>query len=145
MVNSLPLLPLASDIESKVVLKKLVKAGLGGKMGDGKQYMSWIHEKDFINVLFWLINNEKASGAYNIVAPEPIPNAVFMHLMRRLLNSPIGLPSTKWMLEVGAVFLRTETELILKSRRVAPTRLLNEGFKFEFAGIENALKDILKK
>ncbi|MGZ4077740.1 MAG: TIGR01777 family oxidoreductase [Bacteroidia bacterium] len=125
------------------VMGKLVKASLGGKMGNGNQYISWIHEEDFINALIWLIENEKASGVYNIAAPEPIPNKNFMSLMRKQLHKNIGLPAAKWMLEIGAIFLKTETELILKSRRVVPTKLLNEGFKFTFPSAEQALKDLL--
>ncbi|MDQ3049157.1 MAG: TIGR01777 family oxidoreductase [Bacteroidota bacterium] len=126
------------------VLRKLVNAGLGGQMGNGKQYISWLHEEDFLSALEWLIDNEKAEGAYNLAAPEPVPNADFMRRMRRILNRSIGLPASKWMLEIGAFFMRTETELILKSRRVVPTRLLKEGFVFKFPAAEEALKSLLK-
>ena len=126
------------------VMTKLVKASLGGKMGSGKQYISWIHEEDFINALMWLIENENAIGAYNIAAPEPVPNKEFMKLMRNKLHKKIGLPAAEWVLKIGAVFLRTETELILKNRRVVPARLLNEGFKFKFPSAERALENLLK-
>ena len=126
------------------VMTKLVKAGLGGKMGNGKQYISWIDEEDFLNALVWLIENEKALGVYNLAAPEPIPNKEFMKLMRNRLHKRIGLPAAEWMLRIGAVFLKTETELILKSRRVVPTKLLNEGFKFKFPSAEQALEKLLK-
>jgi uncharacterized protein (TIGR01777 family) len=125
------------------VMTKLAKAGLGGKMGNGKQFISWIHEEDFLNALEWLIKNEKAAGVYNLAAPEPIPNKEFMKLMRNKLNKKIGLPAAEWMLKMGAVFLKTETELILKSRRVVPTKLLNEGFKFKFYSVEKALENLL--
>ena len=113
-------------------------------MGSGKQFISWIHEEDFLNALTWLIENEKATGAYNLAAPEPIPNKEFMKLMRNKLHKKIGLPAAEWMLRIGAVFLKTETELILKSRRVVPTKLLNGGFKFVFPSAEKALENLLK-
>lgn len=124
------------------VMSKLVKSGLGGTMGNGKQFISWIHEEDFLNAIEFLINNEKAFGPYNFAAPEPIPNNVFMQLLRKHLNVIIGLPAAKWMLEIGAFFIKTETELILKSRRVVPTKLLNEGFVFKYPSVESALKNL---
>ena len=124
------------------VMMKLVKAGLGGKMGNGKQFISWIHEEDFLNAIEHLIQDEKASGAYNFAAPNPIPNKEFMALMRKQLNVKIGLPAMKWMLEIGAFFINTETELILKSRRVVPTKLLNEGFVFKYPTVEETLKNL---
>lgn len=125
------------------VMSKLVKARLGGKMGTGKQFVSWIHEEDFLNSIVWLIENEKTDGAYNLAAPNPIPNKQFMQLMRKELNVTIGLPATKWMLEIGAFFIGTETELILKSRKVIPTKLVNEGFVFKYPTLELALKTLL--
>jgi uncharacterized protein len=125
------------------VMSKLVKAGLGGKMGTGKQFVSWIHEEDFLNALEWLINNEQATGPYNFAAPHPLTNKNFMELMRQELNVKIGLPTAEWMLETGAFFIRTETELILKSRRVIPAKLEAEGFKFKFPEAKEALKDLL--
>lgn len=127
------------------VLRKLTKWGLGGTMGNGKQYISWMHEQDFVNAVEWLIRNEKAEGAYNMAAPDPLPNKEFMKCMRRLLQRSIGLPAKAWMLEIGAVFLRTETELVLKSRRVVPARLLKEGFVFEYPVTEAALKSLLQE
>ena len=124
------------------VMSKLVKAGLGGKMGDGKQFISWIHEEDFLNAIEHLINNEQASGAYNFASPKPIPNKEFMSLFRKQLNVKIGLPAAKWMLEIGAFFIKTETELILKSRRVVSTKLANEGFVFKYPTVEQTLKNL---
>ena len=103
------------------VMKNLVKKGLGGKMGTGNQYVSWIHEDDYLNALVWLIEHPEASGPYNMAAPEPVPNNEFMRLMRTTLGKNVGLPARKWMLEVGAFFMRTETELILKRRSVIPS------------------------
>jgi uncharacterized protein len=110
----------------------LVRVGLGGTSGDGRQYVSWIHEHDFVRAIDWLIAHRAVTGAVNLAAPEPLPNAEFMRTLRQAWGMPLGLPAKKWMLEIGAVFLRTETELILKSRRVVPTRLLKAGFTFQY-------------
>ena len=124
------------------VMTKLVKARLGGKMGNGKQFISWIHEEDFLDAMEHLIQHETSSGPYNFAAPNPLPNKEFMQLMRKQLNVGIGLPAAEWMLEVGAFFIGTETELILKSRRVVPTKLKNEGFVFKYPTVEQALKNL---
>lgn len=113
------------------VLLGLVRMGLGGKSGDGCQFVSWIHQYDFIAAVKWLIEHDMA-GPVNLAAPEPVPNAEFMHILRRAWGTRVGLASTRWMLELGAFVMRTETELILKSRRVVPTRLLEAGFKFQY-------------
>ena len=89
-----------------------------------------------------MIQDEKASGAYNFAAPNPLPNKEFMALMRKQINVKIGLPAMKWMLEIGAFFIKTETELILKSRRVVPTKLLKEGFVFKYPTVEETLKNL---
>lgn len=126
------------------VMVKLARAGLGGQMGSGRQYTSWIHEQDFLNAILFIIENENCSGAYNLTAPEPITNKQFMKLLRLQLHKKIGLPAASWMMAIGAFFLRTETELMLKSRRVVPTRLLHEGFKFSFSELHAALGDLLE-
>lgn len=124
------------------MLLKLVRWGLGGQNGDGHQYVSWIHEADFIRAVYWLIGHDSLSGPVNLAAPNPLPNADFMRDLRRAWGMPLGLPATKWMLEVGAFFLRTETELILKSRRVVPTLLLRNGFEFQFHEWLEAARDL---
>jgi uncharacterized protein len=124
------------------VLLGLVRRGLGGKSGDGRQYMSWIHYEDFIRSVSWLIEHEELSGAVNVASPNPLPNAEFMRALRQAWGIGVGLPATKWMLEVGAVFLRTETELILKSRRVVPGRLLDAGFTFGQPTWPEAARDL---
>src|SRR5437899_4608443 len=110
------------------VLLGLVRRGLGGRAGDGRQYVSWIHYADFIRAIYWLIEHENVEGAMNLCAPEPLPNAEFMRTLRQAWGRSVGLPVMRWMLELGAIFLRTETELILKSRRVIPGRLLRHSF-----------------
>ena len=123
-------------------LLTLVKRGLGGKAGDGKQYVSWIHERDFVRSLIWILERPELDGAINICSPNPLPNAEFMRELRHAARIAFGLPASKWMLEIGAIFMRTETELILKSRRVVPTRLLQSGFAFQFPEWSTAIKDL---
>lgn len=122
------------------VLRRLARLGLGGKMGDGKQFVSWIHERDFCRALEWIIEHPDLSGPINIAAPNPATNAEMMRQLRRAVGAPIGLPAAEWMLEIGAFLMRTETELILKSRRVIPKRLLKSGFKFEFEEMGQAMR-----
>ena len=124
------------------VLLRLVRFGLGGQAGSGQQFVSWIHERDFIRAVEFLIANSQIEGAVNVSAPNPVTNAEFMRSLREAWGTNAGLPSTDWMLEFGAFLLRTETELILKSRRVVPTRLLREGFSFEFPEWRDAAKDL---
>ena len=109
----------------------LVKVGLGGTAGDGRQYVSWIHERDFIRAIEWLIAHENVTGAVNLASPEPLPNATFMGVLREVWGMPVGLPAKGWMVELGALLMRTESELVLKSRYVVPGRLLKAGFTFE--------------
>ena len=124
------------------VLRRLTRFGLGGRMGSGRQYVSWMHELDFCRAVEWLIAHEEISGPVNLCAPNPLPNAEMMRLFREVCGVPVGLPATEWMLEVGAIFLRTETELILKSRRVVPGKLLASGFRFEFPVMRAALESL---
>ena len=127
------------------VMLGLVRKGLGGTAGNGRQYISWIHDLDFIRAVYWLIEHEELSGAVNISSPKPLPNREFMRIFREAWGTKIGLPATKLMLEIGAFFMRTETELILKSRRVVPTRLLESGFEFEFPEWKEAVKDLCQR
>ena len=127
------------------VMLGLVRKGLGGTAGSGRQYISWIHDRDFIRSVNWLIEHEELSGAVNISSPNPLPNKEFMRIFRAAWGTKLGLPATELMLEIGAVFMRTETELILKSRRVVPTRLLESGFEFEFPEWKDAVKDLCQR
>lgn len=122
----------------------LVRFGLGGVQGTGNQMFSWIHIEDVFRVILFLQSNEQLNGIFNCSAPQPITNRVFMTQLRKTMNRKIGLPSPKWMLEMGAIFMNTETELILKSRWVIPDRLEKEGFQFTFGTIGEALQQILK-
>lgn len=124
------------------VLCRLARFGLGGKMGSGKQFVSWIHEEDFCRAIEWIIQHENLSGPINLAAPHPLTNAQMMRLVRKQCGAPFGLPATEWMLEIGAFFLRTETELIIKSRRVVPGKLSASGFQFHFPQLEDALRNL---
>jgi len=111
-------------------LLALVRRGLGGRSGDGRQYVSWIHHEDFTRAVFWLIEHREIDGVVNVCSPHPLPNAEFMRGLRDAWGIKLGLPTAKWMLGIGALLMRTETELILKSRRVIPGRLVRSGFSF---------------
>jgi uncharacterized protein (TIGR01777 family) len=120
----------------------LVRRGLGGPAGDGHQFISWIHYEDFVAAVRWLIDRHDVAGIVNVASPNPLPNADFMRLLREAYGVPFGIPARSWMLEIGAAFMRTETELILKSRRVVPLRLLESGFTFEFPHWSDAARDL---
>jgi uncharacterized protein (TIGR01777 family) len=126
-------------------LLRLVRYGLGGTSGNGRQFVSWIHDTDLIRSVLWLIQKDELSGAVNLAAPNPLPNAEFMRLLREAWGARVGLPASEWMLELGAIALRSETELILKSRRVVPTRLLQSSFVFEFPTWREAAKDLCER
>ena len=127
------------------VLLGLVRRGLGGRSGDGRQYVSWIHGADFIRAIYWLIEHEHLEGAVNLAAPNPLPNAEFMRALREAWGTRVGLPASKWMLEIATFFMRTESELVLKSRRVVPGRLLRDGFEFEFPNWKEATHDLCER
>ncbi|TCC89940.1 TIGR01777 family oxidoreductase [Pedobacter hiemivivus] len=124
-------------------LLNLVKCGLGGRQGDGQQYVSWVHEQDAAKCTEWLMEHKELNGAINCTSPEAVKNTELMKLMRRAYGVPFGLPSPAWLLELGAMFIGTETELILKSRWVAPKRLVDSGYPFIFPKAEHAIKDII--
>lgn len=126
------------------VLCNMARWGLGGSIGGGKQFVSWIHYADFCKAVRFVMEHEKLSGAINFTAPGPLPQADFMRALRRATHVPIGLPATKWMAEIGAFVLRTDTELLLKSRRVVPTRLSEAGFTFQFAEWSAAAEDLVR-
>jgi uncharacterized protein len=126
-------------------LLSLVRRGLGGTAGNGRQFVSWIHEQDFVNAITWLIDHENIAGAINLAAPNPLPNKEFMAALRAVAGVKIGLPATSWMLEIGALFMGTETELILKSRRVVPKRLLDQGFEFKYPTWPEAASELMER
>jgi uncharacterized protein len=121
----------------------LVRYGLGGVQGSGNQMFSWVHVEDLFRIVLFLNNREDLTGTFNCSAPDPVSNREFMEKMRKAMNMPIGLPAPKWLLEIGSVLIRTETELVLKSRWVLPERLEKEGYKFTFDTLDKTLRDIL--
>ena len=127
------------------LLLMLVKFGLGGKAGHGRQYISWIHDHDFFRAILWLIEHGEVLGPVNLASPNPLPNADFMRGLRTAWGMPIGLPAAAWMIEIGTFFMRSEPELILKSRRVVPGRLVQGGFKFDFPTWPEAAQDLCRR
>lgn len=124
------------------ILLRLVRYGLGGRAGDGAQYVSWIHHRDFVRAVLWLIDHNEISGVVNLASPNPLTNAEFMRSLRDAWGRSFGLSSPQWLLEAGAALLRTETELVLKSRRVVPGRLLKNGFRFDFPAWDKAARNL---
>jgi hypothetical protein len=127
------------------VLLGLVRRGLGGQAGDGRQYVSWVHDSDFVRAVYWLIDQDDVAGAVNIAAPGPLPNAEFMRALREAWGISFGLPAAAWMIEIGARLMNTESELVLKSRRVVPGRLLKHGFRFNFPSWPEAARDLCRR
>lgn len=126
-------------------LRRLVRLRLGGRAASGRQYVSWIHGDDFVRAIHWLISRDEIEGAVNLAAPAPLPNAELMRALRAACGVRVGLPATRWMLEVGAFVLRSETELLLKSRRVVPGRLVESGFTFEWPSWPEAAQDLCRR
>lgn len=124
------------------LLLRLVRFGLGGTVGDGNQYVSWIHDEDFVRAVRWLIEHDEIDGAVNLAAPNPLTNSEFMRSLRSAWGISFGLPAPEWLLEIGAFMLRSESELALKSRRVVPTRLLDSGFIFKYPTWPEAASDL---
>ncbi|MEU6845532.1 TIGR01777 family oxidoreductase [Streptomyces sp. NPDC046716] len=125
------------------VLSWLARLGLGGPVAGGRQYMSWIHDQDFVRAVEFLIAHEELTGPVNLAAPHPLPQRDFMRVLRRARRVPLGLPATRWMAGVGAFALRSDTELLLKSRRVVPGRLLDAGFSFAHERWDTAAADLV--
>jgi len=123
----------------------LVRFGLGGKQGNGKQMFSWIHINDLLNIILFIQSHKELHGVFNCSAPNPVDNSTLMKTLRQEMNIKFGLPSPTWLLKIGAVIINTETELILKSRWVVPEKLLKSGFSFKYPTLEMALSNILNK
>jgi uncharacterized protein len=124
------------------ILLNLVRFSLGGTQGKGRQFVSWIHELDFARAVEFLIARDDLDGPVNIASPHPVPNREFMAVLRDAWGMPNGFPAPGPLIELAAIFLRTESELVLKSRRVVPGRLLNAGFQFEFPDWPEAAQDL---
>ncbi len=137
---------LANEPKSALdVLLRLVRLGLGGRMGRGNQKFSWIHMGDFLGALDYLMANLLLDGVFNLTCPRTSDNSTLMRVLREKCAMPIGLPATEWMLEIGAFLLSTETELIVKSRWVEPARLNDEGFRWAFHDLDGAISDLLER
>ncbi|MFF3331655.1 DUF1731 domain-containing protein [Streptomyces sp. NPDC002888] len=126
------------------VLSWLARLGLGGPVAGGAQYVSWIHGHDFVRAVEFLADRDDLAGPVNLAAPEPLPQRAFMRDLRAARGVPVGLPATRWMAEIGAFALRSDTELLLKSRRVVPGRLLDAGFSFTHPRWPGAAADLVR-
>ncbi|MGF1425269.1 TIGR01777 family oxidoreductase [Kitasatospora sp. LaBMicrA B282] len=126
------------------VLSALVRLGLGGPVAGGAQYVSWMHERDFVRAVEFLIDRADLAGPVNLAAPEPLPHRALMRGLRAAWGVPVGLPATRWMAELGAFALRSDTELLLKSRRVVPGRLVEAGFAFAYPRWPQAAADLVR-
>lgn len=124
-------------------LINLVRFGLGGKQGKGNQMFSWIHIEDLYNIIIFFQSNKALTGVYNSSSPNPVDNKTLMKSLRQAMKVKICLPSPTWLLEIGAVIIKTETELVLKSRWVVPEKLIESGYTFKFTALESALENIL--
>jgi NAD dependent epimerase/dehydratase family enzyme len=127
------------------VLLTMARLGLGGPVAGGDQFVSWIHEADFVRACDLLIERDDIAGPVNLAAPGPLPQRDLMRTLRKEAGVPIGLPATRWMAEIGAWALRTDTELLLKSRRVVPGRLREAGFEFEYADWAAAARELVTR
>ena len=135
---------LGKDGGAFIPLKTLAKIGFGGKQGKGNQFISWIHQEDFANAIDFIIEKQ-ITGIINVVSPEPIRNTDFMQKLRKAIGFPFGMPLNTFLLEIGSFLIRTQPELVLKSRNVIPKRLLENGFQFKFGDIDDAFKNLLGK
>jgi uncharacterized protein (TIGR01777 family) len=127
------------------VLLGLVRLGLGGPVAGGAQYVSWIHDTDFVRAVEFLIDRDDIEGPVNLASPGPLPQRDFMRALRAARGVPVGLPATRWMAELGAFALRSDTELLLKSRRVVPGRLRAAGFDFAYPDWPPAAVDLVRR
>lgn len=127
------------------VLLNMCRWRLGGSVGGGRQFVSWIHEYDFVRAVEFVVEHSEIEGPIIVASPEPLPQREFMAKLRGALGVGLGLPATKWMAEIGAWVLRTDTELLLKSRRVMPGRLLELGFEFEFPRWDEAAEELVAR
>lgn len=124
-------------------LKLITRLGLGGKQGRGNQNVSWIHIEDFCRAVEFIVDHENMSGTINVTAPNPLPNEEFMKKLRKEMKIPFGLNAPVWQLEIASIFLKTETELLLKSRNVYPEKLIKTGFEFSYPNIESAFGNLI--
>ncbi|GAB3233540.1 TIGR01777 family oxidoreductase [Glycomyces halotolerans] len=127
------------------VLLRMVRLGLGGPVAGGRQYLSWIHDHDFARAVEFLIDHDDIEGPVNLASPGPLPQAEFMRELREAWGRRFALPATKWMAELGAFVMRSDTELLLKSRRVVPGRLREAGFEFAYPRWPEAAANLVSR
>jgi uncharacterized protein (TIGR01777 family) len=123
----------------------LLKFGLGGKHGSGKQMYSWVHIDDICRMIEWIAEHNEIEGTYNCCSPNPVNNAAFMQSLRKETGTTFGLPAFEWMIKIGTAMIGSEAELVLKSRWVVPTRIIETGFHFKYPLLKDALEDIISK
>lgn len=145
--SSMTMSPDAGGVFS--VLSKLARMGLGGTLGDGRQYVSWIHDQDYCRITDLLLEQpeitDETGGIINMTAPEPIPNKQFQRELRQAWGQPVGLPAARWMIEIGTRVMQTESELVLKSRRAVPTLLLKHGYSFSYPTWDLAARNLVRR
>lgn len=124
------------------VLTGLTNRALGGTMGSGNQRVSWIHMEDFLRAIEFIIRDPFLDGMVNLTAPEAPTNREWMRYFRETVGMPIGIPANHWMLKIGAAFMGTETELVLKSRWADPLRLREAGFRWRYGKAADAIGDL---
>ena len=122
----------------------LARFGLGGKIGTGEQYMSWIHEEDFANIIDWVIQEKSIEGILHCASPYPVTNKEFMKSMRSAVSMPFGLPNPGFLIRLGAVFIGTEPELVLSGRRVVSKILAENNFKFKYPHLADAVHQLAR-
>jgi uncharacterized protein len=123
----------------------LLKFGLGGYQGNGKQMYSWVYIEDICRAIEWFSDHPEMEGTYNLSSPNPVTNKMFMKTLKDVTKTKMALPAPAWVLKIGAALIGTETELILKSRWVIPTKLTEAGFQFQYPELEDAIKAIVEK
>ncbi|MCA8938836.1 MAG: DUF1731 domain-containing protein, partial [Planctomycetes bacterium] len=127
------------------VLSGLARKGLGGVIGSGRQYVSWCHAEDFARALDFLIEHPELNGVFNVASPNPLPQREFAAIHRKAIGVKVGLPAFAWMVKLGAIFMKTDAELVLKSRKVVPQRLLDAGFEFDYPTWPDAAPALAKE
>jgi NAD dependent epimerase/dehydratase family enzyme len=124
------------------VLARMARLGIGGPVAGGRQFVSWIHDLDFVRAVEFLLRRDDLAGPVNLASPNPLPQRELMRELRAAVGMPVGLPATRWTAEIGAFAMRSDTELLLKSRRVVPGRLVDAGFSFDLPQWPDAAREL---